>query len=59
MSNAMKGVTKALITMNKKMDLPGLNKVSSQNPSIGYTWNSTSNSNCTLFVGDEGVHERE
>ena len=27
MSNAMKGVTKALVSMNKKMDLPGLNKV--------------------------------
>ena len=27
MANAMKGVTKALVSMNKKMDLPGLNKV--------------------------------
>lgn len=27
MANAMKGVTKALTAMNKKMDLPGLNKI--------------------------------
>ena len=27
MAGAMKGVTKALISMNKKMDLPGLQKV--------------------------------
>lgn len=29
MAGAMKGVTKALISMNKKMDLPGLQKVMS------------------------------
>jgi charged multivesicular body protein 2A len=27
MFNAMKGVTKALTSMNKKMDLPGLQKI--------------------------------